>query len=90
MKTLTFAIGCSGFCLTLLSAQVGYSASPMQAFNLTNSLSQKGVSEVQNETTLQVKGTAERFAKNGNKRRCRWVKGKGLICDGGSFGTFNP
>ncbi|MBD3884721.1 hypothetical protein IFO70_23575 [Phormidium tenue FACHB-886] len=28
--------------------------------------------------------------KNSNGRRCRWVKGKGLICDGGAFGTFNP
>lgn len=22
-------------------------------------------------------------------RRCRWVKGTGLVCNGGQFGTFN-
>lgn len=90
MKTLTFAIGSSVFFLTLLSAQVGFSASQKQASNLPNALTQKGDLGIQTPTTFQTKGKGELLAKNSNGRRCRWVKSIGLVCDGGSFGTFNP
>lgn len=87
MKTFTFAINSAVFVLTLLTAQVSYSASQQQAVHISSP--HNNYLEMQAAETFQAKDKAQDIAKNSNGRRCRWVKGIGIVCDGGRFGTFS-
>lgn len=72
----------------ILSSQAGYAASQQKTIDLAEPQLEQMEAESETSTVLQGQDDTDQMAKNSNGRRCRWVKGIGLVCDGGQFGTF--